>query len=597
MNSKIKCLVLDEAHRVIQMKISRAAHTVAKFNLKPPNWSYFHNPGSEPLRAVTIGNLFEEAVNKFGDAEALVSLAQNRRLTFHQAKTKVDQLAAGLIALGLNPGDRVGLMEPNSEEWYISFLAGAKAGVIVMNLNPANLSKEIAHSLQLTGARALIVRDTFLTQNYYDSLVSIMPELERAPTGSPVQVKDFPEFTHLIMNTDQNLPGTFRLQDIYSLANKDSKNRLEELAKVIQPDDACNIQFTSGTTGLPKAAALTHFSTLNNAYFVGKRLAYDKKRPNICCSVPFFHAYGLAAGVLTGLHFGGTCVLPSPSYSSTLTIEAIAKEQCNALYGTPTMHLDICSLAEQSKESSWKDNLDIILTGGSLLLPKVYDRIHSIFPSTNIYSAYGMTETSPCLFLSRLTDTEDQKKYTVGFVQDHVEVKIVDRAGKMVPLGSPGELWCRGYVKMLGYYNQDSKTAEMIGKDAWIKTGDEALLSEDGYAQIVGRIKDLIIRGGENISPIEVEDLLQAHPDIFEAQVFGVTDERLGEVVGAALILRPGKSITADEVKTFCQGKISQFKVPKYVQFLPEFPKTGSGKIKKHILKESIEKALQAGDL
>ncbi|CAH0389953.1 unnamed protein product [Bemisia tabaci] len=597
MNSKIRCLVLDETHKLVRMKISRAAHKIAKVNLKQPNWSYFHNPGSEPLRAVTIGNLFEETVNKFGDTEALVSISQNRRLTFHQAKTKVDQLAAGLISLGLKPGDRVGLLEPNTEEWYISFLAGAKAGVIVMNLNPANLPKEIAHCLQLTGARALIVRDTFLTQNYYDSLVSIMPELERAPTGSPVQVKDFPEFSYLIMNTDQTLPGTFRLQDIYSLANKESTNKLDELAKAIQPDDACNIQFTSGTTGLPKAAALTHFGSLNNAYFIGKRFTYDRKRPTICCSVPFFHTYGTTAVVLTGLYFGATCVLPSPSYNSSLAIEAIAKEQCTALYGTPTMHLDICALAEQSKEPSWKDNLDVIVTAGSLLLPKVYDRIKNVFPSTKIYSIYGMTETSPSSFQSRSTDTEDQRKYSVGFVQDHVEVKIVDGAGKMVPFGSPGELWCRGYVKMLGYYNQDSKTAEMIGKDCWIKTGDEAILSEDGYAQIVGRIKDLIIRGGENISPKEVEDLLQAHPDIYEAQVFGVADERLGEVVGAALILRPGKSITVDEIKTFCKGKISHFKIPKYVQFLTEFPKTGSGKIKKHILKTAMEKAVQAGDL
>ncbi|XP_063226817.1 medium-chain acyl-CoA ligase ACSF2, mitochondrial isoform X5 [Bacillus rossius redtenbacheri] len=385
--------------------------------------------------------------------------------------------------------------------------------------------------------------------------------------------------------------GTFQLDEVMCGGSVASQEAIKEAQLLQQPDEGCNIQFTSGTTGKPKATLLSHHNVVNNAYFFGKRLGLQSKPHRLCVPVPLFHTFGNTLGITTAWLFGATLVLPSAGFSAAGVLAALQQERCSVVYGTPTMHVDMLALAE--RDGVRLPGLELVLTSGAPTSPHLFREFRRVYGLQRVNSMYGMTETSPITF-QPFEDTPTEKLVnTVGYVSEHTEVKVVDAEGRMVPLGSPGELLVRGYCCMLGYWQDEDQTRQTIGPDRWLRTGDQFVLLEDGYGRVVGRLKDMIIRGGENIFPREIEDMLQTHPDILEAQVLGVPDPRLGEVVCCFARLRPGASLSAQQLRAYCTGKIAHFKIPLHVRFVTSFPKTTSGKIQKFKLQEQLVEELR----
>ena len=541
-----------------------------------------------PLIEQTIGAALELAAQRWPEAEALISRHQDVRLSWAGLKAAADAFAAGLLALGLRPGDRVGIWGPNCAEWTIAQFATARAGMIQVNINPAYRASELEYTLGKVGVKALICAASFKTSDYVAMVETLVPSVAGA---GEVRSDRLPALAHIIKIGGDPRPGWLAFDEVATLRTDASEHELVSLAASLGPNDPINIQFTSGTTGSPKGATLSHRNVLNNAYFVGLGMGLHEG-DRLCIPVPLYHCFGMVMGNLACLVHGATMVYPSAGFEPLAVLEAIEAERCTGLHGVPTMFI-----AELEHPDFGRFDLSSLRTGlmaGSpcpiQMMRKVMDRMHM----RDIGIAYGMTETSPVSFQTALDDSLERRVGTIGRVQPHLEVKIVHPdTGEMVPRGRPGELCTRGYSVMLGYWDDPEKTAEAI-RDGWMHTGDLAVIDEAGYGRIVGRIKDMIIRGGENIYPREIEEFIYTHPAVEDVQVISVPDARFGEEVLACVKLRAGASADAEEIIAYCRGQIAHYKVPRYVRFVDAFPMTVSGKVQKYLLREAMTADLAA---
>ncbi|KAM4691120.1 medium-chain acyl-CoA ligase ACSF2, mitochondrial-like [Rhinophrynus dorsalis] len=552
------------------------------------NTSYVHGTCTLPLISKTVQQCLAETTQKFPDKEAVVFMRSGTRKTFSQLSKDVETLAAGLVALGLKKGDRLGMWGPNTYEWVLIQLATAQAGIIMVSVNPANQVQEVEYVLKKVGCSALVFPSQFKTQKYYEMLTQICPELENSPAGG-IKSKNLPDLRTLIV-LDKKYPGTFLFQEVMDAGTSQHYQQLKDIQKVVSCDDPVNIQFTSGTTGYPKGATLSHHNIVNNAWLQGMRIGYSwNKNARVAIPAPLYHSVGSIVGTIVMTIYGTTLVFPSPSYEVRALMEAISQEKCTHMYGTPTMFIDLLS---QPDVCALTSTLTSGIIAGSLAPPEIMRKIVTETNAKNIVIGYGTTENT-LTFLGFPHDELLSKIETVGPILPHTEAKVVDPStGQIVPLNTPGELMIRGYTVMLKYWGDPEKTKECITPENWYKTGDTASLDEYGYCRIIGRYKDMIIRGGENIYPAEIEHFLHTHPSILEVQVIGVKDQRMGEEVCACIRLRDNESCSAEDIKKYCKGKISHFKIPRYIVFVNEFPLTGSGKIQKFKLKEIIEKQL-----
>ncbi|XP_054501021.2 medium-chain acyl-CoA ligase ACSF2, mitochondrial isoform X2 [Agelaius phoeniceus] len=552
--------------------------------------SYIQGPTDIPLLDKTVGQCLEETVERFPDREALVFCQDGVRKTFAQFKEEVDQAAAGLLALGLRKGDRLGMWGPNKYEWVLMQFATAQAGIILVSVNPAYQASELEFVLRKVGCKALVFPSQFKTQKYYDILKQSCPELEKSSPGG-IKSKRLPDLSIVIM-CDSKLPGTFHMDEVVQAGDSSHLKQLRAVQQMLSCNEPINIQFTSGTTGSPKGATLSHRNIVNNAYLVGLRLGITDQESRCALPAPLYHCLASVGGCMVMALHGTSCIFSSPSFEGKAVLEAVSREKCSFLLGTPTMFIDI--LSQPDFDSYDLSTLRGGIIGGSPVPPEILRTIITKMHMPEVVVAYGTTENSPVTFMGFPNDSIEQRTETVGYIFPHTEAKIQDpETGQPVPLNTPGELQIRGYCVMLGYWNDPAKTSEVITSERWYKTGDIGVLNEHGYCKIVGRCKDMIIRGGENIYPAELEQFLHTHPKVEEVQVVGVKDSRMGEEICACIRLRAGHDCTKEEIKAFCKGKISHFKIPRYVVFVSQYPLTVSGKIQKYKLKEQMEKHLQ----
>ncbi|MGH8682827.1 MAG: AMP-binding protein [Burkholderiales bacterium] len=550
--------------------------------------SYVQGASSVPLIGETIGVHFDRAAERWHDRAALIVRHQDVRWSYGELKARVDAFAAGLLALGLAPGDRIGIWSPNNSEWVITQFAAAKAGLILVNVNPAYRLSELEYALNKVGCKALVTADRFKGSDYVAMLREIAPEIDRDPPGE-LQAKRLPALTTLIRIGRDETRGFYAFDEVLRMGRDRHLAALGELASRLQFDDPINIQFTSGTTGAPKGATLTHHNILNNGFFIGEAMRLTD-RDRICIPVPLYHCFGMVLGNLACITHGAAMVYPSEGFDPLATLEAVAAERCTALYGVPTMFI-----AELGHPEFRRFDLSSLRTGimaGSPCPIEVMRRCVSEMNMREVTIAYGMTETSPVSTQTSCDDPLERRVGTVGRVHPHVETKIVDGDGRVVPPGTPGEVCTRGYSVMLGYWDDPEKTAEAIDRAGWMHTGDLATIDADGYCNIVGRIKDMVIRGGENVYPREVEEFLFRHPKVEAVQVVGVPDAKYGEELCAWVKLKPGASATAEEIQTFCKGQIAHYKIPRYIRFVDGFPMTVTGKVQKFVMRAEMIKEL-----
>jgi fatty-acyl-CoA synthase len=546
--------------------------------------SYVHGVSDTPLIGETVSGLFDRIAAEHGDNEALVVTHQQIRWTYRELKEHVDRLAAGLVALGLNAGERVGIWAPNCAEWVVTQFATARAGMILVNINPAYRLGELEYALNKVGCRALILAPNFKTSDYHGMLRDLAPEIATARPGK-LEAASIPDLRYLVTLSEQETPGFLNYRDVSTCTAADAQQKLATIDASLQFDDPINIQFTSGTTGLPKAATLTHHNIVNNAYFTGERMQFSAA-DRLCIPVPMYHCFGMVLGTLTCVAHGATMVLPSAGYEPGAALQAIEAERCTAVHGVPTMFI-----AELDHPQFAQFNLDSLRTGviaGAPCPIELMKRLIAEMHLDEITIAYGMTETGPVSFQTSAADTVERKVSTVGTVLPHTEIKIIDEQGKVVPAGTPGELLTRGYCVMPGYWGDEQKTAETIDAAHWLHSGDIAVLDDAGYCQIVGRLKDMLIRGGENIFPREIEEYLFQHPKIEAAEVIGVPDEKYGEEVCAWIKLHAGETATEEDIREFCRERIAHFKIPRYILFVDEFPMTITGKVQKYKMREEM---------
>uniref|UniRef100_A0A8B9RIQ9 Medium-chain acyl-CoA ligase ACSF2, mitochondrial n=1 Tax=Astyanax mexicanus TaxID=7994 RepID=A0A8B9RIQ9_ASTMX len=567
-----------------------AIHVDGPPNVPTLTTSYAHGVSSESLQSLTVGKALRLTTERYPDREAVVFVQSGIRKTFAQFQNDVDQAAAGLVALGLKKGDRLGMWGPNTYEWVVIQYATAKAGIIMVSVNPAYQLQELEYALRKVQCKAIVCPTQFKTQKYCDMLRQLCPGMDTASPGG-IKSSRLPDLSTVIL-TDSKQPGTFSWTDLMEAGSSDHFNQLQDIQKTLSFDDPINIQFTSGTTGSPKGAALSHHNIVNNAYFIGLRMGYQwRKNVRVCVPVPFYHCFGsVGGGIVMGLH-GITMVFPSTGYDGRANLEAMQNEKCTFVYGTPTMYIDMLGQPDLAKFDISSVQTGIV--AGSPCPPEVMRKVIKVMGIKELTIGYGTTENSPVTFCGFPVDNLERKTETVGCIVPHTEAKVVNpTTGFTVPLGTQGELLIRGYCVMLEYWQDEAKTRECFTKDRWYKTGDIATLDEFGYCKIVGRIKDMVIRGGENIYPAEIEQFLHTHPKIQEAQVIGVKDERMGEEVCACIKLKAGQECTAEEIKNYCKGQISHYKIPRYITFVESYPLTVSGKIQKHKLREQTEKQL-----
>lgn len=561
---------------------------------RPTGWfrdrkeeSYVRGVREPPLTDDTIGERLARAAREHPAAEALVSLHQDLRWTYAELDRRADAFASGLLALGLEPGDRVGVWAPNCAEWAVAQFATARVGLVLVSINPAYRTSELEHVLNKVGCAGLVIAARFKSSDYVQMLKALAPELDRGEL--PLRSERLPALRHVIVLSPETFDGCRTFGQVCDLGDLAGPEPLAAAVARVRPGDAVNIQFTSGTTGSPKGATLSHRNILNNGYFVG--LATGLVRGSrVCIPVPLYHCFGMVMGNLACLAHGATMVYPGQSFEPLAVLEAVARERCDILYGVPTMFI-----AELNHPEFARFDLSS-LRGGIMagapcpieIMRAVVEKMHM----GEITIGYGMTETSPISFQSSREDPVELRVSTVGRVQPHLEVKIVDPAGEIVPMGEPGEICTRGYSVMLGYWNDEAKTAEVLDADGWMHTGDLGTLDAGGSCRIVGRSKDMVIRGGENISPREVEEYLFRHPAVQDVQVIGVPDGRLGEEVCAWIVLKPGSELDEEGVREFCRGQIAHYKVPRYVRFVTAFPQTATGKVQKFAMREAMLKEL-----
>ncbi len=554
--------------------------------------SYVHGAVDTPLLGETIGQNLDRTASRCPDTEALVVRSQGVRWTYRELVARAEAFAAGLLALGIKPGDRVGIWSLNNSEWVVTQFATAKAGIILVNINPSYRLHELEYALSKVGCVALITATRFKTSDYIGLLNGLLPELAASQPGA-LEAARLPHLRTIIQIGGLS-PGTFGFDAVPGLATDEHRAALARLQPTLQFDDVVNIQFTSGTTGSPKGAALTHHNILNNGFFIGEAMRLTEC-DRICIPVPLYHCFGMVLGNLACTTHGATMVHPGEGFDPLATLQTTADERCTGLHGVPTMFI-----AELEHPDFASFDLSALRTGimaGSPCPIEVMKRVVERMNLREITIAYGMTETSPVSFQSSTTDPIERRVSTVGRVHPHVEVKIVDAEGRIVPRGVAGELCTRGYPVMPGYWDDAERTRGVIDAARWMHTGDLAVIDAEGFCNIVGRIKDLVIRGGENVYPREVEEFLYGHPSILDVQVFGVPDERYGEEVCAWIRLRPGATLTEAEVQAYCRGQIAHQKIPRYVRFVDEFPMTVTGKMQKFIMRETMERELGAVSL
>jgi fatty-acyl-CoA synthase len=544
--------------------------------------SYVCGTSDQPLIYQTIGDAFDRAVEQWGDNEAVVVRHQDIRWSYRELGEAVDVFAAGLLALDLQPGDRVGIWSPNNIEWLITQFATAKIGLILVNINPAYRKAELSYTLTKVACKALILASEFKSSDYIGMLNDIAPGIEESANGS-LNLDELPELRSLIVISEKPVAGMIRFNDIAAMAPVDAAEQLLSRAQASQPDDAINIQFTSGTTGLPKGATLTHFNVLNNGYFSGQAMALGSQ-DCLCIPVPLYHCFGMVLGVLACVTHGASMVFPSEAFEPGAVLEAVSEEHCTALHGVPTMF--IAALEHPDFKTFDLSKLRTGIMAGAPCPIEIMRKVISEMNMREVTIAYGMTETSPVSFQSATDDPLEKRVATVGRIHPHVQVKVIDEQGAVVPRGTSGELCTRGYSVMLGYWGDKEQTEESIDAAGWLHTGDLAVIDDEDYCDIVGRVKDMIIRGGENVYPREIEEYLFKHPKIQEVAVFGVPDERLGEAVVAWIKLREGESLDAEEIRNYCNEQIAYYKVPKHIFIVDEFPMTVTGKIQKFIMRE-----------
>ncbi|MCP4317705.1 MAG: AMP-binding protein [Hyphomicrobiales bacterium] len=550
--------------------------------------SYVHGTSDIPLLGETVGGCFDRIVSQFPDNDALVVRHQNIRWSYRELQEQVDACAAGLIALGLEPSDRVGIWAPNTAEWVVTQFATAKAGLILVNINPAYRLSELEYALNTVGCKALITAPSLKSSNYIDMLWELIPELDSARPAELIAQR-IPTLNTVIRLGDEPSRGMLNFSDIPGRAQPKHHDRLKELSAILQFDEPINIQFTSGTTGTPKAATLTHHNIVNNAYFVGRQMAFSDK-DRLCVPVPMYHCFGMVLGTLCAFTHGAAAIFASESFDPHAVLETIEAERCTALHGVPTMF--IAELDDPDFESFDLRSLRTGIMAGAPCPVELMKRVMAEMHLRQITIAYGMTETGPVSFQTTVDDPLDRRVETVGRVLPHIEIKIVDQDGRVVSLGTAGELKTRGYCVMPEYWNDPERTAAAIDRAHWIASGDIATLDEEGYCQIVGRIKDMLIRGGENIYPREIEEFLYQHPKIDQVEVIGVPDPKYGEEVCAWIKLREGESATEEEILAFCKGNIAHFKIPRYIRFVDSYPMTVTGKVQKYLMREQMAEEL-----
>ena len=539
-----------------------------------PELSYTSATSDTPLLGDTIGANFDRTAARFPDRLALVDVPARLRFTYAELKDEVDALAYALLGLGIAKGDRVGIWSPNRSEWIVTQYATAKIGAILVNINPAYRTSELEFVLNQSGCKLLIAAQRLKTSDYAAMIAEVRP-----------RCADLEQVVLLDSDGWRELLETGKYADI-SIRNA----ALESIQ--LSTDDPINIQYTSGTTGFPKGATLSHHNILNNGFFVGELCHYTEE-DRICIPVPFYHCFGMVMGNLAATSHGAAMIIPAPVFDPVLTLKAVQDERCTSLYGVPTMFI-----AELSVPGIQTYDLSSLRTGimaGSPCPVEVMKQVIDQMGMSEVSICYGMTETSPVSTQTRVDDSIERRVATVGRVGPHLEVKVIDpKTGLTVPRDTPGELCTRGYSVMLGYWRQPEKTSEVIDAARWMHTGDLAVMDDDGYLSITGRIKDMVIRGGENIYPREVEEFLYTHPDILDAQVIGVPDARYGEELMAWIRLRPGAApITAVSLRDFCTGKLAHYKIPRYVHITDEFPMTVTGKVRKVEMREKSVESLR----
>jgi fatty-acyl-CoA synthase len=550
--------------------------------------SYVCGTSTVPLLGMTIGEAFDHAVARWSDRTALVVRHQNIRWSYADLAARIDAFAAGLLALGSRPGDRIGIWSPNGAEWVIAQFATAKAGLILVNINPAYRADELRYVLRKVGCRALITATSFKSSDYLATLTEVAPDFAGAASGD-LHLEILPELRVVIQIGGPAHLSAISFDDVARRATVDHRRLLDGIGPTLQFDDAINIQFTSGTTGSPKGATLTHHNLLNNSLFTGQLMGFTPD-DRLCIPVPFYHCFGMVLSNLTCVTHGAAMVVPGESFDALAVLETVEAERCTALHGVPTMFIGILEHPEFARF-----DLRSLRTGimaGSPCPIEIMRRVIDEMGIREITIGYGMTETSPLSFQSCANDSLERRVSTVGRIHPHVEVKVVDDNGRVVPRGVAGELCTRGYSVMKGYWDDPDRTSEAIDEAGWMHTGDLATIDEQGYCNIVGRIKDMVIRGGENIYPREIEEFLYCHPAVLDVQVFGVPDKKYGEELCAWIRLRDGVGADEESIRAFCRGRIAHYKVPRHIRFVGGFPMTITGKMQKFVMRQQMSAVL-----
>jgi fatty-acyl-CoA synthase len=545
-----------------------------------PGLSHVRGATMPPLLDLTIGKALARAADRWGEREALVSVTQGIRWSFAELLARADGLAGGLLAQGLVPGDRIGIWSPNCAEWALTQFAAARAGLILVTINPAYRLSEVEYTINKVGLRALVAAERFKTSDYAGMIEELCPELAVSAPGELEAVR-LPSLKCAILIGDDARPGWIPFAQVAT----GKGDAVAGLSAQLRPDDPINIQFTSGTTGLPKGATLSHRNILNNGYSVGRAQGLGSS-DRICVPVPLYHCFGMVMGNLASITHGAAVIYPSPGFDPEAVLRAVAAERCTALYGVPTMFIAL--LAHPDLPATDVSSLRTGCMAGAIcpepLMREVIDRLNL----RDVTIAYGMTETSPVSFQTAIDDPLERRTGSIGRVQPHLECKLIGPDGGVVPIGEPGELCTRGYSVMLGYWDEPERTAEAIGAEGWMHSGDLAVFDAEGYGNIVGRLKDMVIRGGENIYPREIEEFLYRHPLVEDVAVVGVPDKRMGEELCAWVRLRAGAEADAEEIRGFCTGKIAHFKVPRHIRIVDAFPITVTGKIQKYLIREAM---------
>jgi len=550
--------------------------------------SFVSGVSDRPLLYRTVDGVLKAPAAEVPDRPALVVPFQSVRFTYAELDREVERVARGLLACGLEPGERIGIWAPNCAEWILTMFGAARAGLILVNLNPAYRGTELEFALRVAGCRALVFAPRFKSSDYAAMLRSLIPELAAAAPGR-LACAAFPELRLLVQLGAEPVSGTLSFDDLLASGHDLDRTVLTSIEERLDADQVFNIQFTSGTTGTPKGATLTHFNIVNNGFFVGEGMRLTAE-DSICIPVPLYHCFGMVLGVLAAVTHGAASVLSGDGFDPVAVLETVQSERCTALYGVPTMFI-----AELEHPRFGEFDLSSLRTGimaGSPCPISVMRRVVAEMHMPEVTICYGMTETSPVSFQTQPDDPLDRRVGTVGRVHPHVQVKIIDADGRVTPRGAAGELLTRGYSVMRGYWGDPERTRHAIDAGGWMHTGDLGVIDEQGYCNIVGRVKDMIIRGGENVSPREIEEYLYRHPAVFDVAVVGVPDAKYGEAVCACIRLRDGMNATEEEIRAFCRDQIAHYKVPRYVRFVDSFPLTISGKVQKYLIREHVRAEL-----